>query len=171
MDSDVQAALALIIDQPGIDSVTLEKLLNVPVGFITRRTYGYVQSGLIRVEKRPLYSRTVNVYFPTPDLVSNFSHMKFKRRDRNAPKVWSDAEIEMLVRDYPSRDTADMAQELGVSIRAVWAMAADHGVTKTKEYMQEKSRKVAMLTKSLPPELRDVIRLHNKLKRKIHEKH
>ncbi|MBU9373434.1 hypothetical protein KTE28_03685 [Burkholderia multivorans] len=171
MDSDVQAALALIIARPGIDSVALERALNLPAGFTNRRTYGYVQRGLIRVEKRNMYSRSVNVYFPTPDLVSNFSRMKFKPRDRNAPKAWTDEEIEMLVRDYPSRDTADMAQELGVTVRAVWAMAAEHGVTKTREYMQEAARKVAMRNNSLPPELREVIRLHNKLKRKLNEKY
>lgn len=171
MDSDIQAALALIIAQPGIDSVELERLLELPSGFINRRTYSYIQRGLIRVGKKAAYSRYVNVYFPTPELVSNFSSMVFKRRDRNTPKVWSEDEIEMLVRDYPNRDTAEMARELGVSIRAVWCMAAEFGVTKTREYMQEAARRTAMQNNSLPPELREVIRLHNKLKRKLHEKH
>ncbi|WP_155635489.1 hypothetical protein [Burkholderia cepacia] len=169
MESAVQAALALIIDQPGIDSVTLERLLNVPAGFINRRTYGYVQRGLIRVEKRLLRGRYVNVYFPTPDLVSNFSTMRFQRRDRNGRKDWSEAEIEMLVRDYPTRDTAEMAQELGISIRAVRCMAAEHGVTKTREYVREAARKVAIRLNSLPHELLSAIWLTNHLRRLIDE--
>lgn len=171
MDSHVQAALALIISRPGIDSVELERLLELPPGSINRRTYRYVQRGLIRVEKKAAYSRYVNAYFPTPELVSNFSTMGFKRRERNTPKIWSNAEIEILMRYYPNRDTAEMAQEFGVSIRAVWCMATVFGVTKTREYMQEAARKTAARNNSLPPELREVIRLHNKLKRKLHEKH
>lgn len=51
-------------------------------------------------------------------------------------KRWSDDEIERLKREYPDRQTADLASEFGCSIARVYAKAAALGLHKSAAFME-----------------------------------
>lgn len=54
---------------------------------------------------------------------------------RSNPKPWTDADLEMLARDYPTTETQVLADRLGRPIRSLYAKARELKVYKTKAYM------------------------------------
>lgn len=51
-------------------------------------------------------------------------------------RFWSPEEVEMLKREYPDRQTAELAAELGCSVERVYAKAADLGLHKSDAFME-----------------------------------
>ncbi|CAB3782164.1 hypothetical protein [Paraburkholderia fynbosensis] len=81
------------------------------------------------------------------------------RKDAHLRKSWSDAETIELVRRYPNEHNETLARAFGVTRRNLERRAA-----------ALKLRKAFGFT-SYPTELQEVIKLNNRLKREIHERH
>jgi hypothetical protein len=51
-------------------------------------------------------------------------------------RIWTDAEIERLTREYPDRQTCELAVEFGCSVARVYAKAAELGLHKSDAFME-----------------------------------
>jgi hypothetical protein len=51
-------------------------------------------------------------------------------------RFWSEAELEKLAREYPNRQTAELAAEFGCSVSRVYAKAGELGLHKSDAFME-----------------------------------
>ncbi|WP_157627589.1 hypothetical protein [Burkholderia gladioli] len=166
-DLPIQAMLRLIIANPGIDSLSISRQLAIARSFVSTRIQTYIHNGMVRIEKREIRGKVSNTYYAQSSLIEEFPNMKFSVYPKR--RLWSEEEIAILKRDYAIRDTVDLAREVGTSINGVRLMAQKFGLSKSKEYMVEVSRKGAAAYNALPVELRNVIKITALLRRKIDE--
>jgi hypothetical protein len=59
-----------------------------------------------------------------------------KKAKKKAVKLWTKAELSTLKKEYPKTDTQKLARKLKRTLAAVRIQAKNHGLKKTKSYMQ-----------------------------------
>jgi hypothetical protein len=59
-----------------------------------------------------------------------------KKTAKKAVKLWTNAEVSTLKKEYPKTDTQKLAKKLKRTLEAVRFQAKKHGLKKTKNFMQ-----------------------------------
>lgn len=97
---------------------------------------------------------------------ASISHRRHKLRLlHRQPILWSEDEKRMLADMAPSMSNVELSELLGRSAQSIRRCLNRNGISRPPTFYLERGRPFD----AYPPELQEVIRLHNKVKRKLDE--